>query len=255
MAEILDAASGGGSAELPKMSFVQRMIGIYFEPKRTFEDIHRRGSWIGLVLLVSALVMTGYYLVVTRMDTQTLIRKGLEQSPFTKNMPEERIQQILSRPVSPLQLYLQVVLAPVGVMVSYLLVAGVLLLIFILMGASLTYKKSLSVTIWGMSTPLIILLLLGIFFVMIKDPDSLELNVVNNVVSNPGITVAEKEHPVLHGLLASLDPFSFWTIYLLAVGFSAVSSVRLTTSRAAMGVLMAWGIYVSGKLGVLALFG
>ncbi len=254
MGETEAAAPNIESAEAPKMNFVQRMTGIYFEPKKTFEDVHRKGSWLGMFIIVSVLVMTTSYLIISRIDPQTLMRKGLEQSPFTRNMSEEQIQRILSQPVSPIRFYLQVALAPAGVMIAYLIVSGVLLLIFVLMGASLTYKKSLAITVWGMGPPAIVVFLLSIIFILVKEPDSLDLNATNNVVSNLGVAVGDKEHPVLHSLLSSLDVFSFWTIFLLATGFSAAPSIKLTTGKAAVGVLIVWGVYVAGKVGISAIF-
>jgi hypothetical protein len=255
MVETTSAAPGAEPVEAPKMGFFERIIGIYFEPKKTFEDVHRRGSWLGVYVFVSVLAMTSSYLVISRVDRETLMRKGLQENPLTRNMSEEQIQKILSRPASPIQMYLQVILTPVGVIIAYLIVAGVLLLLFVLMGNSLTFKKSLAVTIWGMGPPSIAVLLLSIVFVLVKDPASLEIVPNNNVVTNLGPIVEQKEHPVLHSLLSSLDLISFWTIFLLAVGFSAASGSKLTTSKSAKGVLAAWGIYVLGKLAIAAMMG
>ena len=55
----------------------------------------------------------------------------------------------------------------------------------------------------------------------------------------------------LWSLAGSLDLFSFWTIFLLAVGFGIVS--KRSTSSAGMGVLIPWVIVVAIKVGFTAL--
>jgi hypothetical protein len=58
---------------------------------------------------------------------------------------------------------------------------------------------------------------------------------------------------VLHGLLSSLDLFSFWGMGLLVLGLSAAAK----TSRARMGALVGslWALFVLGKAGVAAMMG
>jgi hypothetical protein len=99
-----------------------------------------------------------------------------------------------------------------------------------------------------------VLSLLGILFMFLKDPDTLELDPSSNVVSNLGILVARKEHPALSSLLSSIDIFSFWTIFLLAVGFAAASEKRLTRGKAMTGIVILWALVVLVKVGFKALF-
>jgi len=74
------------------------------------------------------------------------------------------------------------------------------------------------------------------------------------VVSNLGVLVSQKDHPAIASLLNSIDVFSFWTIFLLAVGFSAASEGRLDRKKAMTGVIALWVIYVLIKVGWKALF-
>src|SRR3989442_11965675 len=255
MNEPVGTSQVSNSEKTRTSGFFRRLIAIWFEPGKTFEDIHRKGSWLGIFLLVSALLGAASYLIATRMDAETFMRKGLEMNPLAKRLSDEQIQQILSRPVSPLQKYSGAVFAPVGVLISYVLVAGALLLTFVLMGAAISFKKSLAVTAWGLGPPSVIHVLIAIVLVLAKDPNSLEINVVNNVVSSPAILIVEKDHPVLHSILSSLDLFSFWAIYLLSVGFATVSDRKLTAVRAAIGVMIPWGMYVLGKVALAAFLG
>ena len=250
------AATAGESApQAPQLGFLQRLVGIYFEPKKTFVDLERKRSWVGMFLIVSVLAMGAAYALTLRIDQETMVRKGIERNPFTKKMSEEQKDQIVARSKSAFQRYSQVIFTPVAILVAYLVVAGVLLLVFVLMGASLTYKNSLAVTVWGLGAPAVIHLFLALIFVLVKDPDTIDVfNVVNNVASNLSIAVDDREHAVLHSLLDSLDVFSFWSVYLLATGFSTISRGLVTPRKAAGAILIPWALYVAGKAGFAAVF-
>ena len=58
---------------------------------------------------------------------------------------------------------------------------------------------------------------------------------------------------VTHGLLASVDLFSFWTMALLVLGLSAAA--KSSRGRMAVLVVSLWALYVLGKAGASALLG
>ncbi|NWG13661.1 MAG: YIP1 family protein [Acidobacteria bacterium] len=241
--------------DVPTMSFMQRLIGVYFEPRKTFQDISQKPTWIALFIIVCVLAMGVNYTLTAVMDHETLMRKSLAMNPMTRNMSEEQIQQLVSQPRGAFSRYSGLIFAPLGVLVSYAVTAGVFLLVFVLMGAAITFKKSLAATVWGMAPPGIILTILSIVFMFIKDPADIEISPAGNVASNLGMLVSEKEHPVISSLLSSIDVFSFWTIFLLSIGFAALSDRSLTVKKAATGVLILWLLWVLGKAGYFALFG
>ncbi len=240
--------------DTPGMGFVQRLVGAYASPAETFADVNRKPSWFPLYLIMAVLGATLAYLPQVRMDHETYMRKALEMNPMTKNMSEEQIKQIVDRPMNAFQKYSSPFFAAIGILVAYLVCAAALLLVFVLMGGALTYKKSLAVTIWGMAPVGIVGALLAILFMFVKDPDTLDIDASANVASNLGLLVSKKEHAVLHSLLNSIDIFSLWTIILLSIGFSVASEGRLTRGKAATGIVGMWAVYVAIKLGFSAIF-
>lgn len=236
------------------MNFGQRLAGMYMEPRATFQDIDRRGGWLGIFLLICAFALTSIYVLTSRMDHETYMRKALQMNPMTKNLSDEQVQQVLSRPQSAFQRYASFVFAPIGMLVSYVVMAAALLVVFLIMGAAVTFKKSLAVTIWGLAPPGLVMAVLGIVFMYVKDPDTLELDPSKNIASNLGLLVSDQAHPVLASLLGSIDVFSAWTIALLAIGFATISHGKLTTGKAVVGVIIPWLVWVLGKAGFVALF-
>lgn len=241
-------ASAPASPESGEMSFAQRLGGIYFEPRKTFESINRRPTWLGMFIIVAALAVGVTYTLTSRMDYQTYMRKALKMNPLTRNMPEEQVKTILERPQSSFQKYSQFVGAPISILVVYVLLAGVFMLALMLTGGGVSYKKSLAVTLWGMGPPAIVVTLLSILFIMVKDPETLDINPAGNVVSNLGLLVSSVDHPKLASLLSSIDIFSFWTIFLLALGFSVCSQGKVSTGKAAVPIVVLWLLYVTGKV-------
>ncbi len=254
MEEIVNPA--GGATETPTLNFVQRLTGVYFSPQKTFDDIGRRGGWIGMFLIAAVLACGSYYVLRSRMDPETFMRKSLQASPFTRSLSEEQIKVALERAQNqgPVQRSLAYVFIPIVVLVTYVIVAAAFLLVFVIMGGALNFKKSLAMTVWGMGPPGIVAVLLSVLFMYVKDPDTLEINAPDNVVSNLGLLVSQQEHPAIASLLSSIDIFSFWTIFLLGLGFAAASEGRLTAKKATTGVVVLWAIYVLGKFAFKSIF-
>lgn len=249
----MEDTATGSTQEAATMSFGQRLTGIFFEPTKTFMDIDRKATWVGVFIIVAILGMVLAYTMMSRMDTETLLR----QQMTARNMSEEQINQaVAAQQQSPIMRnlkYLGVVVAPIAQIVSYLVMAGVFLLVFVLMGAQLTFKKSLAVTIWGMFPAGIVMSILSIALIYIKNPETIDVT-KGVVMSNLGGLVDSKANPVLASLLGSIDIFSFWSIVLLSIGFAAISARKLTPKKAAVGIVILWVIFVLGKAGWRAVF-
>lgn len=244
-------AESPGAPEGAEMSFLERLSGIYTEPARTFRSIDRRPAWLGIFLIVCAMAIAVTYVLTTRMDRETMIRKQMQASSlariFTQNLTEEQLQAAASRPETAFERYGRPVFIVLGAFVTYAILAGIFLLLVTVMGASMPFKKSLAVTLWSFGPPGIVVSILSVIFMLVKDPQTLDVNPVGNVVSNLGPLVSQAEHPKLASLLSSVDLFSIWTIALLALGLAACSRGKLTPRKAATGVVVLWLLYVAGK--------
>ena len=249
-----NAVTGAVMEEGPKMSFFERVTGIFLEPTKTFADINRLSSWLGIFLILAVMTMAVGYVSSIRIDPEMAMRKAMDASPFkmTEEQKDLAVKAGIARQRNPLFKYGSLVLTPLASLVVYLAIAGVFLLIFVIMGAPLTYKKSLAVTIWGFAPASIVLSIVSVILMFVKAPENIDLT--NMVTSNLGPLVDSKAHPVLGSLLASIDIFSLWMIVLLSIGFAAISAKKLTTKKAATGIVMVWALYVLVKLGYRAIF-
>jgi hypothetical protein len=241
------------TGEAPQMSFFQRLTGIFFEPTKTFQDIDRKPTWIGIFIILAILGMAVAYAMVSHMDTIAMMRQQLEARNMSEAQINAAIEAQQGNALIQNLMYLGVAVAPIAQLVAYLVIAGVFLLIFMMMGAPLTFRKTLAASIWGMAPPGIVMSVLSIVLIYIKNPDNIDAS-QGVVMSNLGPLVNSKASPFLHSVLASIDLFTFWTIVLLSIGLAVISNRKLTTKKAALGVVILWALYVLGKSGFRMIF-
>lgn len=230
-------------------------MAVYFEPRKAFSTLRQYPMWITMMIVLVLLSTVVAVALTARVDRTAYLRKMFDQSRMTREMPEEQKRTAIEQAAqSPMRWYLGVAFTPFITTLIYVILAAIFLGYFLLMGASLSFKQAFVATVWAMGAPSILFLLLSILFAFLKDPTELDMIPANNAVTNLGVLVSQREHPLLYALLGSLDIFSFWTIFLLAVGFSEMTNHYMSPSKTAIGILVLWFIYVAGKVGLAALF-
>jgi hypothetical protein len=112
----------------------------------------------------------------------------------------------------------------------YVIVAGVLLLAFRLLGGEGNFAQAFSVTLYSW-IPYVILTIITAIVVVAKgsfDP----MAAATLVKSNPAFLVNMKEQFVLYTLLSMIDVFTVWMLALLIIGFASVSKFSKAKSAA-----------------------
>lgn len=134
----------------------------------------------------------------------------------------------------------------------YFAAAGLFLVSFRMLGSDLSFRQSMSTTVHGL-LPLGVAALVGLVVLYGRSEVSLsELQAGGVVASNLGFLAGEETSKVMRGLLTSIDLFSLWSLYLLALGYRIVARV---SSGAAWAVcLTLWGVGVGIKLILASIF-
>src|SRR5437870_1776780 len=70
-----------------------RIIGAFFSPKATFEDIVRRPSWTIPVLLITILGIMVAFVMNQKVDWRDVASKRIEDSPRSSNLSAEQKEQ------------------------------------------------------------------------------------------------------------------------------------------------------------------
>jgi len=235
--------SGGG--------FFQNLIDVYFAPREAFTRIVRNPSFLlplaGYILLV--LGFTGIWM--NRMDAREFMKMQLEESGQWDKIPAEQREAILER--APGQMKIFGWIGPVvATPVMLLLTAGVLLFIYrFFYSSEVVFKQSFSIVTWTffavalVTTPLLLLVFQLKGDWNVNPQEAIQANLALLLDKS---TAAKP----LWALLGSIDLFSLWMVFLLAVGFGVAS--RKPTGSALWGVAIPWILIVLAKVGWAAMF-
>ncbi|HVO10588.1 MAG TPA: YIP1 family protein [Vicinamibacteria bacterium] len=237
--------SGGGG-------FFQNLADLYFAPRQAFSRIVVRPAFVLPFVgqLVLAFAFTGIWL--NKMEPREFMKTQLEEAGRWDKLNTEQREAVLS--AAPTQMKIFGWLGPaIGTPVMLLLTGGVLMFVFrFFFSSEVGFRQSLAIVAWSLfavglvTTPLMLL--------VFQLKGDWNLNPQDVLQANLGLLVdkASVAKP-LWALLTSIDLFSFWTVFLLAVGFAVAS--RKTTGSGIWGVAVPWAVLVLIKIGWTALMG
>jgi hypothetical protein len=232
----------------PQKSFFERVTGVFFSPDETFTDIARKPDILWPLLVLTLITIVTTVLIVPYFDMDAMISQQAEmiqkQNPNVSDADLERMGNI-TKAMGKVAGYL----APVFMIIGYVLIALVLWGAFRLMGGQGDFKQSLSTVLYAYFPRMILGGIIGTVIIMMRGSiDPQEAQAV--MMTNPAFLVDYKAQPVLFALLTSLDLFIIWTIFLLATGFSKVS--KFSKSKSAVIIVVLYLVTVVLKVGMAA---
>ena len=240
------------AVEAPESSSaIGRMWGALFSPRKTFESIARRPTWLPPVILASLFALAVVALFSHRVGWRSYLDKQLANSSQFQQLSAEQQQRTMEAQLkwTPRVVYAPAVIAPFA---GALMLAGILLGVLNgLGGTRLSYKTSLGIVSYSWM-PNVISGLLGIVVLLVKDPATIDLQ--NLVASNAGAFLADNSPKWLVALLTPVDLFSFWVMILLAIGYSAAAPKKLSSVKAFAWIFSLWLVYVLVRVGLTAAF-
>jgi hypothetical protein len=231
--------------------FFGNLVDVYFSPREAFTRIARSPSFLlplaGYILLV--LGFTGLWM--SKVDAREFVKMQLEESGQWDKIPAERREAVLD--AAPAQMKILAWLGPtVFTPLVLLLTAAALMFVFRFFYASeVGFKQAFAIVSWVffavalVTTPLLLLVL--------QLKGDWNVNPQEVVQANLGALLDRSTAAKpLWALFTSIDVFSLWMVYLLAVGFAVAS--RKSTRSALWGVAIPWVLIVLVKVGWSALF-
>lgn len=228
-----------------------RLFGALFSPKQTFADIARRPGWIAPVVLICLVSIVIIAIFGQRVGWRSFMEKQFANNKRVEQMPPDQRQQALDQAVKTAPIF-GYVFAVVGTPVAALAVAGILLALFnVLASAGLEFKTSLGIVAHSWM-PAVVGGLIGILILFLKSPETIDIE--HLVASNLGVAVSDESPKWLMTLATSIDLFTFWTIALMAIGFSAANPKKIKVGSAAAYIVLVWAVYILIKVGWAAIF-
>jgi hypothetical protein len=237
------------------VSSVGRIFGALFSPQATFASIAAAPTWIlPLVLLVIVGLATSVA-ISQHVGWRTVIDKQISSSSRAQKQMDSLTPEARENALNTQAKYTPYFIYPINFVAPFLvavIVAAILLGAFNLIGgAKIGFKTSLSIVSYSW-VPGVIAALLGIAILYLKDPSTIDVQ--NLVASNPGAILSDDSPKWLVSLLGSLDLFSFWTMILMAFGYSAAEPKKISFGKAFGTVFGVWIVYVAIKVGWAAAF-
>jgi len=235
--------SGGG--------LFQNLIDVYFSPREAFTRIVRSPR-ILLPLVGYVVLVLGFTAVwMQKMDAREFMKVQIEESGQADKIPAEQREAIIEQQAKWMPIFAWV-MGPVGIAVTLVAISGVLMFIFrFFYSSEVTFRQAFAIVTWIffavslLTTPLMLLVL------QLKG----DWNVAPQeaIQANLGLLLDKSTAAKpLWALLSSIDLFSLWMVFLLAVGFGVAS--KKTTGSAIWGVAIPWILIVLGKVGWAAMF-
>lgn len=223
------------------MGEASRLIGVFFEPSKTFADVAARPSfWVPLLLTI--VVGLAYIALYSQhVGWERMIRHQTETSSRASQLtPEQRETQIqMGMKFAPVFGYVGVA---IGIPLTLLIWAAVLLgIVKGIMSVPIRFKQVFAILSYA-GLPGVIFMILAIAVMFLKSPD--DFNLQNPLVFNPAAFLdPATTSKFAYSFLSSLDLFRIWTMVLIAIGLKTAGGRQLSMAGAMTAVFLPWLIW------------
>jgi hypothetical protein len=233
-------------AEPDGMSEPGRLVGIFWGPKAVFADLSRRPRWIVplvLTIMVSLALLISFSQLV---GWETIIEQQLADNPRLENLSTAQRNRVIEQSVgfTAIASYVAGAVGPIAVLFG---LAGIMFLLFKLFGGSeLKYKQAVAVVSYsGIPSVLYSILMLIALYANPRD-----FNLAVPLPFRLGWFFDAADTPAwLMSMANACDLFTFWTLVLLALGFS-VAARRIGFGKAFGIIFSGWIVMVLAQAGL-----
>jgi hypothetical protein len=234
-----------------RISAFGRLTGVLFNPKATFEDIAAKPGFVLPLVIIVVLTLAIVAVFSQRVGWRTFMEQQFAKSPQTANLsPEDREQRMATAvKIAPIIAYVQAVIAAP---IAALIIGAVLMGVFnLIAGARVSFAQAISIVSYSW-VPGILAGVIGLILLFVKSPDTIDLE--HLVASDVGAFLSGDSPKWLMSLCTSMNLFTFWTIALVGVGFSAASPKKVSIGKGITIVVACWALYVLAKVGWVGAF-
>lgn len=234
------------------ISAVGRIVGMFFSPKPTFEDIVRKPTWILPFAIIVILSLGAVAALNQHFNWREYISQQMEKNPRTAQLSAEQKQQQIEggAKYAPVFAYVSAVVFPLlGLLVISLILMGAYNL---MAGAGVNFKASLAIVSHALIPAGIVSTLLFILVLFLKPVGMFDLE--NPVATNLASFLPEDSAKWLVALAKNIDLLEFWKLILLGIGFAAFNPKKLKGGKAFIIVVTLFLVYVTLRTGIAFIF-
>ncbi len=229
-----------------------RIIGVFFSPKATFEDIVRKPTWLLPMVLMLILGLIGVVALNSHFNWRDYISQQIEKSPRAAQLtPEQKQQQVeMSAKYSPTFAYVFGTIIPV---VAILVIALIMMGAYnLLAGVGANYKTSMAIVAHALIPAAIVGTILFVTVLFLKPVGMFDLD--NPVATNLAAILPDDSAKWLVALCKNIDLLEFWKLFLLGVGFAAVNPKKLKGGKSFTIAISVFLVYVVCRVGIAFIF-
>ncbi len=219
----------------PAQGFFGRLMGVYFSPTETFQDVGRSPGVLVPIIALVVLAVVGTFVAFSKLPFDQMMNQRTEEMVQEGRMTQEQADQQREqmKKIAPIMKIATPFIAAITMVIITLIVAGIAKLISMVMGVENSFMPVWSVAIYTTLAVSIISTLIFLILVFVKPADEFDMN--NPLGSNLGALLPALGMGGLPkfvtALLSYVDIFYIWKVILLGIGFSAVSK-KLKSSTA-----------------------
>ena len=219
--------------DVPEMNAVQRVMGIYFSPRKTFEYLREKPKWLVPFILICLVAMVSNFLA-----KDIAIQAQKERVLMSDRIPEEQKDAIIERiesSASGPQAYIQYFATPVVIFIILCGVAAIFLFFGnMLFGGQSNFRQMLSMYAHAG--------VIALPAAIVKVPLMLSQQSLQVYTNLAILLPADAEQTFLHRLMSKFDLFTIWEVILLIIGMSAI--YRFSTGKASTIVFILWALWI-----------
>jgi len=224
------------------MGGASKVLNIFFEPRKVFESLRNKPTWLVPYIIVALLGIGSFYFTYP-----FIMNQQVEKIRENDKIPEEQKQTIIEKMTEqnhpPLW---QIPFAPVGALIVFAILAGVLFFVFnVILGGDSTFRRVFSVYCYSN--------LIAIPAMIVKFPLIMMKKDIGVQTSLALLLSTDSKGTFLYRTLSGFDIFNLWQVILVSIGLGVL--YRYTTKKAFTVVFVLWILLILGMSGLSSLFG
>lgn len=211
------------------MGLFDRIIGIFTSPTETFQSIAQKPAW-WMPFVIGVIVAIGLQLWLMDIGMQDQLA-----NMSAKNVPQEHIDMAQQRMQGPMK-YLGIIIAPVAVLVIWLVISGLLLLgANPISGGQAQFGQVMGVVAWsGLVTTLGGLLKSVLIYIQ-----GTTYGVSTSLAALLPVAPRGETPSALYHILSKMDPFMVWQVALWGLGLAVVAKIE-----SKKGLIVAFSLWI-----------
>jgi hypothetical protein len=215
------------------MSTMQKIIGIYSAPRRTFEAIDQNPTWF-LPFIIGVV----FFLIFQFLTVDLQMDYRMEMMEARGDIPQEQMDVAKAQMQGPVK-YIGFVAGPIVWLIMILIIAALFYVAGNLMiGGDTSFKKVFAIVAWTGLIGVISFIIMTLLILSKGTMHGVALD-LSILLDTPAIG---EDKSTLYRILSKFDVFVIWEIVLYIIGMSV--TYKATVKKAAVPILSLWALWI-----------